>query len=358
VSISSGIADEMQVSAAKQSADRLLNGDVMSIEPIGGGRNSQVYRLVGLDSQTYALKVYFRHATDQRDRLETEFSSLQFLWKNGVRNIPRPLVADWKGGFALYEYIDGQQIAMDVITDEEIDSAVRFLADLKNLRGHDGSINLPPASEACFSVQAIVENIQSRLKRLSDHRILKEPYPAMYEFLDGQFVPMLEEIVGWCQASLDGSNMSFELNINPAERTLSPSDFGFHNTIKCRNGQIVFLDFEYFGWDDPAKMTVDVLLHPGMSLSYRLKRRFVKGILHCFADNPHLSKRVKIVYPLFGLKWCLILLNEFLPEHLIRRKFAGVGHHDQLTLQMEQIAKAKRILDMIGGEYEHFPYFD
>ena len=343
---------------AKQSAARLLNGEVMSIEPIGGGRNSQVYRLIGTGSQTYALKVYFCHTSDKRDRLKTEFSGLQFLWKNGVRGIPQPLAADWKRDCALYEYIDGQQISVDSITNEEIDGAVQFLANLKNLKERDGSSNLPSASEACFSIQAIVESIQYRLRKLSDQLMQLEPYPDLYEFLGGQFVPKLKEIVRWCQANLHKARISFKSDIDLSERTLSPSDFGFHNALKRSDGQIVFLDFEYFGWDDPAKMTVDVLLHPGMNLTDGHKRRFANGILQWFSDYPRLVERIKVVYPLFGLKWCLILLNEFLPDQLMRRKFAAVGDYDRLTLQIEQLARAKHMLQKVYMEYENFPYFD
>ena len=46
-------------------------------------------------------------------------------------------------------------------------------------------------------------------------------------------------------------------------RVLSPSDFGFHNALRRPDGTIVFVDFEYFGWDDPAKMMADAMLHPG-----------------------------------------------------------------------------------------------
>ena len=358
MSTSLATSDEAQMMTARQAAVRLLNGEVMSIEPLGGGRNSRVYRLVGHDFQTYAVKIYFRHTSDKRDRLKTEFSSLQFLWKNGVRNIPQPFAADWKGGCALYEYIDGQQITMDSITNEEIDGAVQFLANLKNLKKRDGSSNLSSASEACFSIQAIVESIQSRLRKLSDQHMQGEPYPELYDFLSGHFVPKLKEIVRWCKANLREAHISFESDIDPSERTLSPSDFGFHNALKRSNGQITFLDFEYFGWDDPAKMIVDVLLHPGMNLTDGHKRRFFNGILQCFSDYPCLVKRVKVVYPLFGLKWCLILLNEFLPEELIRRQFAGMKDQDLLMLQVEQLSKAKHMLQNIGRNYEHFPYFN
>ena len=46
---------------------------------------------------------------------------------------------------------------------------------------------------------------------------------------------------------------------------LSPSDIGFHNTLKCRN-KIFFIDFEYFGLDDPIKITSDFIIHPGNNL--------------------------------------------------------------------------------------------
>lgn len=349
---------EVRMEAMKHVATRLLSGPVSSIEPIGSGRNSQVYRLTDSNSQTYALKAYFRHASDKRDRLRTEFSSLQFLWESGVRDVPQPLVADWKAGCALYEYIDGHKIASDAISDADIDVAVRFLACLKGLKGRDGSDHLLPASEACFSVQAIVESIRRRLRPLREQREDDGPYVRLYEFLDDHFAPKLEEVVHWVQASLSRAHMSFELDIDLAERTLSPSDFGFHNALKRDNGRIVFLDFEYFGWDDPAKMTADVLLHPAMNLADSLKRRFAHGIRHSFADYPHLARRVEIVYPLFGLKWCMILLNEFLPEQFMRRQFAGMGDRDQVALQMEQLAKAKRMLQTISDDYERFPYFD
>jgi hypothetical protein len=267
-------------------------------------------------------------------------------------------VADWKQGCALYEYIDGQKIVMEEITDAEVDAAILFLVDLKNLKDRARSYHLAPAVEACFSVQAIVENIQHRLYLLIGQCANEESYKDLNEFLDHDLMPRLKEIVCWCQTSLMRAHMSFDLEIDPSERTVSPSDFGFHNALKLNNGQLVFLDFEYFGWDDPAKMVADMLLHPGMNLAESLKRRFAHGIIQEFTDYPHLAKRIEILYPLFGIKWCLILLNEFLPEHLLRRRFASVHGLQRHTLQTEQLAKAKRMLQMVSEVYENFPYFD
>ena len=65
------------------------------------------------------------------------------------------------------------------------------------------------------------------------------------------------------------------LYLNPIKNKLeilSPSDFGFHNSLKTKKDQIIFFDFEYFGKDDPVKLAADFLLHPGMTLNLQQKK--------------------------------------------------------------------------------------
>ena len=347
---------DIQTSELKFIFFKLLGLNVTSIERIGGGRNSQVYRLICGSSDQYAAKLYFRHSFDERDRLGSEFSGLQFLWENGVRCISRPIVADRERGCAVYEYIEGKKIQSQEVTNSDVDYAVQFLARLKELKNRKGSSYLPLASEACFSVQAIVNNIELRLNRLSALRNGGAQYNALREFLTNDFVPSFDEITRWCKSSLNQSRMSFVSELPYEERTLSPSDFGFHNALRRSGGQIVFLDFEYFGWDDPAKMISDFLLHPAMELREELRRRFVSSTLSCFEDYKNLDKRVEIVYPLFGLKWCMIFLNEFVPESLLRREFASGGDLDKSEVQAKQLLKARQMLHRIRRDYEHFPY--
>ena len=68
------------------------------------------------------------------------------------------------------------------------------------------------------------------------------------------------------------STIDFKRILPKSERCLSPSDFGFHNAICDVNGVYHFVDFEYFGWDDPAKMICDFILHPGMDLPNKYKK--------------------------------------------------------------------------------------
>jgi thiamine kinase-like enzyme len=289
---------------------RLLGRPVGAMEWIGGGGNSRIYKLAG----SYAGKVYF-----QPKRLDVEFAASQFMWKHGIHCVPQPIAADEK--IAVYEFIEGSK---PVPTATDIDAAVDFLFRLKGLTG-----DFPRAAEACFSVREIIANIESRFARLADVPELRE------------FQPLFDRLR--------------KIPDSPAEeRMLSPSDFGFHNALRRPDGSLVFLDFEYFGWDDPAKLVCDFLLHPAMDLSDDLKRRFYRQ----FVTNKNLAKRVETVYPLFGLKWITIMLNEFLPEDLQRRGFASNVPIDRAAAQARQLDKARRMLARIEREYETFPYRD
>jgi hypothetical protein len=126
--------------------------------------------------------------------------------------------------------------------------------------------------------------------------------------------------------------------------------------LRLHDGTIVFLDFEYFGWDDPAKMVSDFLLHPAMELDDRLRRRFLRGVAEGFYGYPELAGRIQALYPVFGLKWCLILLNEFATEHLQRRVFASDVPLDPEEVRSEQLSKSRHMLQRVLDEYQKFPY--
>ena len=70
-------------------------------------------------------------------------------------------------------------------------------------------------------------------------------------------------------------------------------------------------------------MIADFIHHPAMPLSSFLNKQFHDEILKVFRDDDTLKIRVRLVYPVLGLKWCLIMLNEFLPGPLERRRKAN-----------------------------------
>jgi hypothetical protein len=125
--------------------------------------------------------------------------------------------------------------------------------------------------------------------------------------------------------------------------------------LRRPGGDIDFLDFEYFGWDDPAKLVADTLLHPATDLPHNLKARFYDGMVRSLPSPDRLRAVVPIVYPLFGIKWSLILLNEFLREGLVRRAHAG-GGEEEAGLLPAQLHKSKLMLSAAMAAHDRFPY--
>ena len=324
----------------------VLGKPVASVHPVKGGRNSRVYEITCLATERYIVKVYPTAGPGQKDRLDTEFGCLSFLWDNGLRCIPRPIVADHKAGRAVYEHIEGTSVVSKELTRSDIGQAVDFLLRLKELRSAERTAVIEPAAEACFSVQAIFDSIDLRLKRLLSLEEETSPYLGLRRFLETGLQPALADARHRSEEKL-GASIKSELS--PQERTLSPSDFGFHNALRRPGGDLVFLDFEYFGWDDPAKMISDFLLHPAMELKGSLSSAFLSRVLNGFQEFPALERRVQLAYPLFGLKWCLILLNEFVPERLARRNLDEKDQTDSSLLQLRQLEKARALLQKVAA---------
>lgn len=344
---------ERQIEAARRCAARLIGVDVESIKSIGDGRNSRVYRVVVADRRRFALKAYFRYELEPRDRLKVEFEGLGFLWRHGVRSVPQPLFADALEGFALYEYVEGERLADVQMTGPDIDAAVAFLRRLKVLTAAAGSESLPRASEACFSGAELMANLQARLDRLVQLSDSEPDRPPFRAFLQQELIPAFGRITAWCR-----HHLAEDRELPREQQTLSPSDFGFHNALRRTGGEWVFVDFEYFGWDDPVKTISDFLLHPAMDLGIEFQRRFVAGMLGFFDRDRQIVERLKSMYPLFGLKWCLILLNEFLPAGRQRRQFAAGLAIDREAVEAEQLAKSRRMLQRIVDEHEQNSAFE
>ncbi len=334
----------------------LIGKEILSIQELKGGRNSKVYKVESDEKRYYAAKLYFEPAEQKRNRLQVEFSTLQFLWNKGLRCIPEPIAADTERNCAVYQFIDGKKISSSELFADDIDAATDFLIKLKEFSRDPESIALPAASAACFSAADLVNIIEQRLQKLRAIPAESKERKKLRAFLEENFALSFKTILQRCKENLTKADINFSEPMPMEERTLSPSDFGFHNSLRKADGQIVFLDFEYFGWDDPAKMISDFLLHPGMELPEELRKRFLQNILPVFSpinstmNRPPpvaFTERLKILYPLFGLIWCLLILNEFIPGNLQKRTFADKSLDNQ-DLLAKQLQKAEQLLHKIN----------
>lgn len=321
-------------------AERLTGEEVVAVEPCGGGANNRVYRIQTRRS-TFALKSYGAAGLDDRDRLGHEFDGLRFLNEAGVgRALPAALAVDRGARCALYEWIDGVKPADHGAA--EISAALELLGALHRARGSAKAGDLPVATEAVLRLADLAEQTARRYARLADAAASE---PELSAFLESELRPELDRRV----ARLN--DWDFNAELAREYRTLSPSDFGFHNALRRADGSLGFIDFEYFGWDDPVKLTADFLWHPGMQLDAAERAQFSRGAGALYGGDPAFSSRLTVCFPLYGLRWVLIILNEFLPELWARRTFAGKGG-DRGAAKREQLRKARANLAIVRSYEE------
>ncbi len=323
----------------------LCGGAVGSLEEVGGAGNHRVYRVDGDNGNRFALKTYFANGYDGSERLNAEFGGLSYLWQEGLRSIPQPMAADREARCALFGWVDGEPVKKPSASD--VDAASDFVRDLLELSRHEDSAALPLAREACLSADELFRQIAARRARLAREGAFRSDLAA---FLRQSFDDTLSVTWARVRESLAREGGAPSTELPQAHRTLSPSDFGFHNAVRGADGHLVFCDFEYFGWDDPVKLVADFVLHPGMGLGKRLAARFEKNTRAIFSDDPQFGRRLDLLKPLYALRWAMIVLNEFLPEKWAQRAYA-YGERDRNAVLRVQLGKAEAFVTRVKEEF-------
>lgn len=278
-----------------------------SVTPLPGGRNNQVWR-VCCEGQPFLLKHYFWSKEDPRDRMGHEWAFLGYLREIGCKTAPAPLARLPADRCALLEFVEGSPLDAGDIAADEVAAAADFFLQINE--GRVRGEFLPPVSEACLSIEEHIGTTEGRVARLDAIEPLDGTYTEVRDFVKNTVRPLWLSI-GQHIRSCAGAD--FSRILKREERCLSPSDFGFHNALREVGGNLRFLDFEYAGWDDPAKTIVDFCNQPDLLLPARLASVFRVRAVGAFVRPDDLDRRVALLEPLYQLKWACICLNGFLP---------------------------------------------
>jgi hypothetical protein len=321
----------------------------IQISSLREGGNNRLYR-VETPSGNYVLKSYFRHPGDTRNRLDAEFSFATFVWRHGIHCIPQPVCRNDSAFCALFGLVEGKPIGSGDIGTEEINQALKFFLDMNALRTYSDAQTLANASESCFTLQEHILRIEKRFDRLQAITIRDDIDRQCLEFVKGPLIAAWIHIRDRMECSADYST---DISLTPADRVISPSDFGFHNAIKTENG-LIFLDFEYAGWDDPAKVAGDFFSQVAVPVPIDCFTWVADAISGTASDPEKMQRRIRLLLPLFRIKWCCILLNEFLTIDGDRREFAQAGaskrKKDQLMKAGKLLASLKQFITVISGK--------
>jgi hypothetical protein len=337
------LSADPSISSAAELARALIGSSALlhRIERIQSrGRNSRIHR-VEAGGRLFALKQYPARTTLGHDRLGAETTALRFMTRNGITNVPELIAVNSRARAVLLTWIDGEPVRTP--TGSDISAACMFLDELHFLRFAPGAAGLPLAAEACLSCTEIERQLRARLARLSE---CAAEEPQLGKFIEVDFQPSLALALAHAHGTPSDRERDLAESIERDQQSPIPADFGFHNALRRPNGSLVFLDFEYFGWDDPVKLAADFLLHPGMSLDAAARSRFRAAALGRHAHDARFAARLNRLMPLFRLRWVLILLNEFAAEHWRRRTTAG-AEMSWSDVKARQLAKASALLSGI-----------
>ena len=105
------------------------------------------------------------------------------------------------------------------------------------------------------------------------------------------------------------------------------------------------------------KLITDFIWHPGMDLSNDQKKFWIKEALKIFKKTENIRTRLFAAWPVIGLKWSLILLNEFLIDGWNKRVHAKKDIKELYFEKLEnQLIKASGICNFIGSNNMQCPY--
>ena len=305
-------------------------GDLHSLEQLNDGKNNQTFKLILNDGMFYIFKKYHQHPNDLRDRLGAEWCFLEYVWSIGGKQIPEPIIKNKYSNSAIYAFVNGKKLNTEVLTSDHIKDAANFIVFINSYS--DKIEKFSHASEACFSLYehvAIIDKRINRLGRMND----SAPYKREAEiFISDALVPAWENIRKHLTASYD-----YLQNDSLKEFFLSPSDFGFHNILCTDTGHLNFIDFEYSGRDDLAKLTNDFLSCPEIQVPNIYKNVWIETIVNQLPVDERFAQRVHLLENAYQIKWICIILNEFVMVDADRRDFATQqSKEERCKIQLEK----------------------
>ena len=333
-----------------------------SLSTLGGGANNLVL-LARCQQTEFVVKAFWQIAGYGKAKFDAEVAfyllNQKLENKHGNKhrnnsNCPNLLVHDESKGLLLLSFVSGDKCQPEEVTYTEqqpieakteleenvisqryfVEQSLRFIHWLNQ----DTELvnELPLASDATDSFEELLKQLQQRQQRLVQGLIEQQDQLSRdcLAFVEQELSPWLAALSAKMTVYQE---ISFPLNI------ASPSDFGMHNAlVEGSSENVVFFDFEYAGKDSAIKLVCDYFCQP----RYPIDTLHIKA----FINEPLLNAAFidKEAFSLFlqgtQLKWCFIILNEFVPKVAQRRAFSAAKVEDLTHKKQHQLHKCQGYL--------------
>lgn len=307
---------------------RLLGTDIGSLSQLKGGINNRVF-VCGSQKNRWVIKEYPARKGGERDRMNAEVDFLIYAAEVAPGFTPMLAEVDKKQRCVVMEFIEGVNYREGVSPGKsDLEKAFSFFCKLNNDLEFAKSFIHMNAAESYLSLRQHMGNL---LERLSVMEI--EHLPREYKKEAGNILCELHAKAEDAVQGIEEQIRSGMVRDAQDEESLcvSPSDYGFHNAIRSTNG-VVFIDFEFAGWDDPVKTCIDFVLQQRVPIPLGfmdVASRFFPG------KEKNMNNRIIAMAEILRLKWLCIILGVLNPVKLTRMVGDGHGLTEELAVSIQ-----------------------
>ena len=305
-------------------------GPTYKIANLVGGRNNILLSVECQDNSKYVIKNY---GFDGEDRLDREWSFLSRLECSGLSCVPRPIFCDIHSHAAVFSFLPGKKLSASSISPKNIANASSFISKVARVDVE----GLGEAKDAHFSIEGHVNSIEGRVNALEVASRSRRSNGELKYFLAEELRPF------WEETKRRVFLPRYDRYWNTMRCFLSPSDFGFHNILST-DSRLNFLDFEYAGQDDLAKLLSDFRFCPQIKIKKNYAEIFSRTIIDELELDNCFEKRLEILNSLGRTKWLCIVLNVFLPTK--NRRISDATGSNRRVMESSKLKSAKDLLNV------------
>ncbi len=313
-----------------------------SLVQLQGGINNLVYRC-GEGTAQHVIKGYAPAAEGERDRMRAEVEFLSFAAQVAPQYVPQLIYADALNRCVVLEHLGGAiyeegQAPSPADIEAAVDFFRRLNADRETARQH---IHLD-AAEGFLRLTEHLANVRERVAGMQTDHLPRETRTQARALLHR--VQDATDLVASQTTALISKGAVAD-SIDPEERCVSPSDFGFHNAIRTTTG-VKFFDFEFAGWDDPAKAAADFVLQPRVPTGSQIAALPAALDENC---RGAVEPRCEVLGRVLRLKWVCIMMAVLQPQRLGQL----LTNHPEINLK---VLTQQRLLGAAAYLQEETPF--
>jgi hypothetical protein len=261
------------------------------------GRNNKSFKI--MNNEIFVKEF---NSSKKNESFSKELKFSQFLNDNKNKYTPKILSISKRRKVIKYEYKENnnKKEHLKNIHKTIIDN-FRFIKEINNLDYKNKKFNF--ATGYCEKLKNYKNEIEKRIYNLKKTFFYKNNL---------KFRTLIKKIEYKLNLLFDINYFEKKFDLDKKSLILSPCDFHFENMIF--NKKIYYIDFEYSGIDDPAKLYSIFYLQPEFNINLNIFFKTINKVLFFKRSNNAIKRNIIFLMPIIYLRWSLILLNQFLSK--------------------------------------------